>query len=182
VLRIGVAVAIPSLKPEIEIACLAAPKATTAGPWRLRAWILHEYLLSPTYILSGEDGVEVDLGDVGNLSAIFSSIYPDQGWLSDLFNWFIRLAGLHRQWPWRENCDSNILQIAWSLSATLPCDKYYALCGVLGLKKLKCVSSHTESEAFQAVILALTQAGRLSWLYAIPPAIEPGAFPNQNVR
>jgi hypothetical protein len=119
-------------------------------------------ILSPTYILSGEDGVEVDLGDVGNLSAIFSSIYPDQEWLSDLFNWFIRLASLHRLWLWRENCDSNILQIAWSLSATLPCDKYYALCGVLRLKKLKCVSSHTESEAFQAVILALTQAGRLS--------------------
>jgi hypothetical protein len=171
-------VTIPSLKSEIETACLAALKAIGAGPWRSRARIFQEYLLSPTYILSGKDGVEVDLGDVGNLSAIFSSIYPDQEWLSDLFNWFIRLASLHRLWLWRENCDSNILQIAWSLSAILPCDKYFALCEVLRLK-LKCVSSHTESEAFQAVILALTQAGRLSWLYAIPPAIEPGAFPNQ---
>jgi len=68
--------------------------------------------------------------------------------------------------------DANILQMASELEATVPCDRYYALCGILRLKRIQYNSNHTADRAFYTIIEALTKAGRLSWLYEIPPRIE----------
>jgi len=70
--------------------------------------------------------------------------------------WGQRLVNLRTSWLAYKICDSNVLQMSTSLSATLPCDKYYALCGVLRLKELEYDSSHSEFQALRAVVLALT--------------------------
>jgi hypothetical protein len=62
--------------------------------------------------------------------------------------------------------------MASELEATVPCDRYYALCGILRLKRIQYSSNHTADRALHTIIEALTKAGRLSWLYAIPPRIE----------
>jgi hypothetical protein len=64
-----------------------------------------------------------------------------------------------------------VLQLASTLSATVPSDKYYALCGMLRLKHVKPNSSHSADDALGVVVEALLQKGRMSWLYAVPPAL-----------
>jgi hypothetical protein len=160
------------LSPELEAECIDTLKILNAGEWRKRAWIFQEILLSKEYILSGEDGVEIKLGDAATIAYLLFQRYPQHKGLGEFASWCRRLFRLRLYYFEYKICPSNLLQLASSLEATLPCDKYYALCGLLRLKTLKYDSSHSERQALESVILALTKAGRLSWLSAIPPAIN----------
>lgn len=161
-----------SLSPELESRCIDTLKAISRGEWRKRAWIFQEILLSKEYILSGEDHIEIKLGDASTIAHLLFQRYPDHGWLGEFASWCRRLFRLRRYYFAYKICPSNVLQLASSLESTLPCDKYYALCGLLRLKNLPYNSSHSERQALESVILALTKAGRLSWLSAIPPSIN----------
>ncbi|KAK7978612.1 hypothetical protein PG988_006102 [Apiospora saccharicola] len=46
-----------------------------------------------------------------------------------------------------EPCDANVLQMASVLTATVPSDRYYALCGILHLKRVKPNASHSADKA-----------------------------------
>lgn len=161
-----------SLSPHLGMRCIETLRAISNGEWRKRAWIFQEILLSKEYILSGEDQVEIKLGDASTIAHLLFQRYPDHGWLGEFASWSRRLFRLRRYYFGYKICPSNVLQLASTLDATLPCDKYYALCGLLRLKSLPYDSSHSERQALEAVILALTKAGRLSWLSAIPPSIN----------
>lgn len=165
-----------SLSPELESCCIETLKAIDSGGWRKRAWIFQEILLSKEYILSGEDQIEIKLGDAATIAHLLFQRYPDHRWLGEFASWCRRLFRLRLYYFGYKICPSNILQLASSLEATLPCDKYYALCGLLRLKNLEYNSSHSEHQALESVILALTKSGRLSWLSAIPPSIDGKIF------
>jgi len=67
--------------------------------------------------------------------------------------------------------EATILQLAQDLESTVPSDKYYALCGILGLTEVRYDAEHTAEEALNNVISALTRQGRLGWMYAIPSGV-----------
>lgn len=92
---------------------------------------------------------------------------------------------MHDFWSWCKQCltlrefyadgcdmEATLLQLAENLESTLPCDKYYALSGILGLTSLKYNSEHTAEEALDNIISTLTRLGRMGWMYAIPSSVQ----------
>jgi hypothetical protein len=159
------------IAPEVESLCLDALQALWNGEWRKRAWIFQEILLSERYILTWGDTAEVyhiDLERIGYITAFLHARHPQRVWLYDFWSWCKRCACIRQFYT--EDCDmgATILPLAESLVATIPCDKYYALCGILGLETIQYNPLHTAEEAMDVVIAALTLHGRMGWVYAIP--------------
>ncbi|KAK0726910.1 hypothetical protein B0T26DRAFT_799051 [Lasiosphaeria miniovina] len=166
--------------PEIlEALCLETLAALWNGAWRKRAWIFQEILLSERYILSWGDAAMIayiDLETIGYIAAFLQSRHPEARWLHEFWTWCKQCAYIRQFYA--ENCDmeATIFQLAENLEATLPCDKYYALCGVLGLDGISYDPMHTESQALDNIVSALTRQGRMGWMYAIPPSINEGVL------
>lgn len=163
--------------PALETLCLQTLAALWNGAWRKRAWIFQEILLSERYILSwGNSSVVayIDLATVGYIAAFLQSRHPQKSWLHDFWTWCKRCIYIRQLYS--KNCDleATILQLAVELEATIPCDKYYALCGLLGLDNVQYDPRHTLDQALDAVVAALTRQGRMGWMYAIPPCVQEG--------
>lgn len=166
---------LPDLDPDRELRCLDGLRALAGGVWRRRAWILQEILLSRNYLLSWGPAGWMSLADAGVIAAILSRRHPTDGLIADLATWCRRL------WFLRENfgeaqtfelSDANVLQLSAGLEATVPADKFYALCGVLRLKNIQYNSAHSADAALQHVVSELVRKGRLSWLYAVRPPLQ----------
>ncbi|EXJ73535.1 uncharacterized protein A1O5_03296 [Cladophialophora psammophila CBS 110553] len=160
-----------TMTEELEESCLSSLRSIFAGAWRKRAWIFQEILLSKEYILNDGGGGEIKLSDLGTIASLLFRAHSDKEWLGELASWCRRIFRLRAYYFNYTLCPSNVLQLATSLDATLPCDKYYALCGVLRLKSVQYQITHTEHEALQNILVALTVEGRFSWLCAIPPSL-----------
>jgi Heterokaryon incompatibility protein (HET) len=166
---------LPELTVEWEIQSLEALKSLASGIWRKRAWIFQEILLSRNYLLSWSGSGWMSLASVGVIAAIFSKKHRAEAWLDEFATWCRRLEYLRQYYDRSQSSDlsdANVLQMTSELEATVPGDKYYALCGILRLKSVQYNSSHTADEALHAIIQELTRCGRLSWLYAVPPSLE----------
>ncbi|OAP65313.1 hypothetical protein AYL99_01285 [Fonsecaea erecta] len=159
-----------TLDEELERSCVDSLHSVSMAAWRKRAWIFQEILLSKEYILTDGHGGEIKLSDVGTMTSLLFRTHPDQQWLGELASWCRRIFRLRAYYFNYTLCPSNVLQLAASLEATLPCDKYYALCGILRLKSIQYQSTHTEHDALQNILVTLTAKGRFSWLCAIPPS------------
>ncbi|KAI0152449.1 hypothetical protein F4776DRAFT_659374 [Hypoxylon sp. NC0597] len=165
---------LPDLTPEREHLCLNALRSFTSGAWQRRAWILQEVLLSENYLLSWSASGWMSLSDVGVIAGALSFRHPTELWLGEFANWCRRLWYLRQNYGEAQSfelSDANVLQIAAGLEATVPCDKFYALCGVLRLKSVQYNAQHTADEALQNIVAELVRNGRLSWLYAIRPCL-----------
>ncbi|OTA96076.1 hypothetical protein M434DRAFT_376285 [Hypoxylon sp. CO27-5] len=165
---------LPELTLERERLCLSALKSFASGAWRRRAWILQEILLSENYLLSWSASGWMSLSDVGVIAGALSFRHPMDIWLREFANWCRRLWYLRQNYGESQSfelSDANVLQLAAGLEATVPCDKFYALCGVLRLKTVKYDAGHTADEALQNIVAELVRNGRLSWLYAIRPCL-----------
>ena len=164
---------------ELEEICLATLEALWFGSWRKRAWIFQEILLSARYMLSWGDSSSVaymDLGTVGYIAAFLHQRHPSKIWLKDFWTWCKHCQCLREFYSDKCDMEATILQLAQDLESTVPCDKYYALCGVLGLSEVGYDSGHSAETALTNVISALTKQGRLGWIYAIPSAIGGSAI------
>lgn len=165
---------LPHLEAEQVQRCLDVLRSFTAGLWRRRAWILQEVLLSQNYLLSWSPTGWMSLADVGVIAGGLFRDYPKETWLGDFAHWCRHLWYLRQNYGEAQTfelCDANVLQLAAGLEATVPADKFYALCGILRLK-VQYDARHSADEAFQNVISELVRKGRLSWLYAIRPPIQ----------
>lgn len=167
---------LPDISVENEQKCLECLKAFAAGIWRRRAWILQEILLSQNYLVSWDDhGSWLRLSDIGVIAAALFQRNPGEKWAGEFADWCRRLWYLREYYgeaQLYELSDANIIQLAANQEATVPSDKYYALCGILRLKDVKTNSGHTADEALHTIISALIRKGRMSWLYAIPPTLN----------
>ncbi|KAK8134788.1 heterokaryon incompatibility protein [Apiospora sp. TS-2023a] len=169
--------ALPATLPEeIQLAALEALRELCHSTWRQRAWILQEILLSRNYLISWDDtGRCLSLADTGVIAALLFRQNPREPWLDEYASWCRRLWFVRQNYEGgraNELCDANVLQMASMLAATVPSDRYYALCGILQLKGVKPDASHSADEALDVVVRALTEEGRMSWLYAVPPAVQ----------
>ncbi|KAI1080456.1 hypothetical protein F5B20DRAFT_97915 [Whalleya microplaca] len=165
---------LPDLTPEREHLCLDALKSFTSGAWQRRAWILQEVLLSENYLLSWGASGWMSLSDVGVIADALSFRHPAKLWLRQFSNWYRRLWYLRQNYGEAQSFElsnANVLQLAAGLEATVPCDKFYALCGVLRLKSVQYNPGHTADETLQNIVAELVRNGRLSWLYAIRPCL-----------
>jgi hypothetical protein len=162
-----------SLDSDLELAVLDALRRLSNATWRSRAWILQEILLSQNYLLTWDDSGEwLSLPSVGTMAAVVFRQNLQETWLDDFASWCRRLWYLRQNYDESQTyelCDANVLQLASGLAATVPSDKYYALCGILRLKHVKPDSSHTADQALEAILNALVNEGRMSWLYAVLP-------------
>ena len=165
---------IPRLTPEREHRCLDALRSFTSSPWRRRAWILQEVLLSESYLLSWGPTGWMSLADVGVIAGVLFHRHPMYAWLGDFADWCRRLWYLRQNYSEAQSSelsDANVLQLSTGLEATVPADRFYALCGILRLKKLQYDAKHSADEALRNVISELVRNGRLSWLYAVRPPL-----------
>ncbi|PSS18868.1 hypothetical protein M430DRAFT_19457 [Amorphotheca resinae ATCC 22711] len=166
---------LPALTEERENDCLRVLRSFASGIWRRRAWIFQEILLSRNYLVSWSQSGWTSLANIGVIASILFRRQPKETWLDEFASWCRRLEYLRQYYSnhqFSDLSDANVLQMSSELEATVPCDKYYALCGVLRLKRVQYNSTHTADRALHAIIDALTQCGRLSWLYAIPPSVQ----------
>ncbi len=130
---------LPDLDPDRELRCLNALRALADGAWRRRAWILQEILLSRNYLLSGSPAGWVPLADAGVIAAVFSRRHPADVLVADLATWCRRLWFLRQNFGEAQTfelSDANVLQLSAGLEATIPADKFYALCGILRIKNV----------------------------------------------
>ena len=165
------------ITPELEDCCLETLQALWNGDWRKRAWIFQEILLSERYILLWGDATGVfhlDLETIGHIAAFLHTRHPQKVWLHQFWSWCKRCVYIRQFYS--ESCDmeATLLQLAQDLESTIPCDKYYALCGILGLDNVQYNPLHTAEQALDSVVAALTREGRMGWMYAIPPSITDG--------
>ncbi|KAH6867981.1 hypothetical protein BKA58DRAFT_186560 [Alternaria rosae] len=164
------------LDSELETSALGALKILCDATWRERAWILQEILLSQNYLLTWDDSGEwLSLADTAVIAALLYRRNLEETWLDGFASWCRRLWYLRQNYDEAQTyelCDANVLQLASTLSATVPSDKYYALCGMLRLKHIKPNPEHNANEALVVIVDALVQEGRMSWLYAVPPSLE----------
>ena len=115
----------------------------------------------------------MSLADVGIIASVLFHRHPVHEWLGDFANWCRHL------WYLRQNSDAqsselsdvNVLQFSVGLEATVPADRFYALCGILRLRELRYDARHSADKALQNVISELVRNGRLSWLYAVRPPL-----------
>lgn len=167
---------LPLLDPELEASALNALKILCHATWRDRAWILQEILLSQNYLLTWDDSGEwISLSDTAVIAALIFRRNLEEQWLDEFASWCRRLWYLRQNYDEAQTyelCDANVLQLASTLSATVPSDKYYALCGMLRLKHVKPNPNHSADEALGVIVDALVQEGRMSWLYAVPPTLR----------
>ncbi len=166
-----------SIPPSLEELCLKTLEALWNGTWRKRAWIFQEILLSERYLLAWGDAASVaymELGTVGYIAAFLQARHPYKLWLTDLWTWCKQCTHLREFYSDRCDMEATLLQLAEHLESTVPCDKYYALCGVLGLPDVRYDSTHSTEEALDNVIAALTRQGRMGWMYALPPGFQEG--------
>ncbi|GIZ40937.1 hypothetical protein CKM354_000425700 [Cercospora kikuchii] len=164
-----------SISTELEEACLQVLEALWSGPWRKRAWIFQEILLSAKYMLVWGDASSVaymSLATVGRIAAFFYSIHPEMTWLHEFWTWCKQCHCLREFYSEKCDMEATLLQLAENLNSTLPCDKYYALCGILGLSDVKYDSQHSAEQALSNIISHLTKQGRMGWMYAVPPSIS----------
>ncbi|KIW89291.1 uncharacterized protein Z519_10144 [Cladophialophora bantiana CBS 173.52] len=136
----------------------------------VRRGVYEEILLSKEYILNDGGGGEIKLSDLGTIASLLFRTHSGKEWLGELASWCRRIFRLRAYYFNYTLCPSNVLQLTTSLDATLPCDKCSALCGVLRLKSIQYQNTHTEHEALQNILVALTVEGRFSWRCAIPPS------------
>ena len=165
---------LPELTEEGEHQCLNVLRSFTSGPWRRRAWIMQEILLSQDYLVSWDAGGWMSLADIGVIASVLFYRYPVHAWLGDFASWCRRLWFLRQNYGEAQSfelSDANVIQLSEGLEATVPADKFYALCGILRLKRLRYDAKHTADEALQNVISELVGNGRLSWLYALRPPL-----------
>ena len=166
---------VASIPPSLEQACLDSLEALWKGSWRKRAWIFQEILLSARYMLSWGDKSTVaymELGTVGRIAAFLHQRYPEKGWLHDFWSWCKQCHCLREFYAEKLDMEATVLQLAEHLEATVACDKYYALCGILGLKDVLYNANHSAEEALNQILSALTKQGRMGWMYAIPPSVS----------
>jgi hypothetical protein len=166
---------LPELGQEREDECLKALRSFASGTWRRRAWIFQEILLSRNYLVSWSQTGWTSLARIGVIAGIFFQKQPKEIWLEEFAIWCRRVEYLRQYYgttKFSNLSDTNVLQIAIELEATVTCDKYYALCSILRLKHVQYNPSHTADRALHAIVEALTKSGRLSWLYAVPPSVE----------
>jgi len=166
---------LPEIDSELEASALNALKILCHATWRERAWILQEILLSQNYLLTWDDsGDWLSLADTAVVAALLFRRNLEETWLDEFASWCRRLWYLRQNYDEAQTyelCDANVLQLASTLSATVPSDKYYALCGMLRLKHVKPNPRHSANEAIDVIVDALVQEGRMSWLYAVPPSL-----------
>ncbi|CAN9309948.1 unnamed protein product [Alternaria sp. RS040] len=166
---------VASIPPSVEQACLDSLEALWKGSWRKRAWIFQEILLSARYMLSWGDKSTVaymELGTVGRIAAFLHQRHPDKSWLHDFWSWCKQCHCLREFYTEKLDMEATVLQLAEHLEATVACDKYYALCGILGLKDVVYNANHNAEEALNEILSALTKQGRMGWMYAIPPSVS----------
>jgi len=166
---------LPEIDSELETLALNALRILCHATWRERAWILQEILLSRNYLLTWDDSGEwLSLADTAVIAALLYRRNLEETWLDEFASWCRRLWYLRQNYDEAQTyelCDANVLQLASTLSATVPSDKYYALCGMLRLKDVKPNPAHSANEALEVIVNALVQEGRMSWLYAVPPSL-----------
>jgi len=166
---------LPEIDSELETSALDALRILCHSTWRERAWILQEILLSQNYLLTWDDSGEwLSLADTAVIAALLYRRNLGETWLDEYASWCRRLWYLRQNYDEAQTyelCDANVLQLASTLSATVPSDKYYALCGMLRLKRVKPNPGHSANEALEVIVNALVQEGRMSWLYAVPPSL-----------
>lgn len=164
------------LDSDLETSALNAPRILCHATWRERAWILQEILLSQNYLLTwGDSGDWLSLADTAVIATLLYRRNLEETWLDEFASWCRRLWYLRQNYDEAQTyelCDANVLQLASTLSATVPSDKYYALCGMLRLKHIKPNPEHNANEALAVIVDALVQEGRMSWLYAVPLSLE----------
>ena len=166
---------LPDLSQDREDDCLRALSSFASGTWRRRAWIFQEILLSRRYLVSWSQSEWTSLANIGVIAGLLLQKKSNEVWLEEFASWCRRVEYLRQYYGTSAFCDlsdANVLQMASELEATVACDKYYALCGILRLKRVQYNSSHTADRALHTIVEALTKAGRLSWLYAVPPHPE----------
>ena len=114
------------------------------------------------------------LDDIGVIATAFFYRHPSEQWICQLGDWCRRLWYLRQFYreEMHELNDANVLQLAYELEATIPSDKYFALCGILRLKSVKSDAKVSADQALHIVMGALFKQGRMSWLYAIPRALK----------
>jgi hypothetical protein len=166
---------LPDLSQQREDTCLRALKSFASGAWRRRAWIFQEILLSRKYLVSWSLSGWTSLAKIGVIAGLLFQKNSKEIWLEEFATWCLRVEYLRQYYEttsFSDLSDANILQMASGLEATVACDKYYALCGMLRLKRVQYDSTHTADRALHTIVEALTKAGRMSWLYAVPPSVE----------
>lgn len=166
---------LPLLDPELEVAAINAMRVFCHSNWRQRAWILQEILLSQNYIITWNDtGNWLSIADTGVIAGLLFRRNIQERWLDDFATWCRRLWYLRQNYETQtyELCDANVLQLASGLNATVPSDKYYALCGMLRLKHVQPNPTHSADQALGVIVDVLVSKGRMSWLYAVPAAIQ----------
>ncbi|KAK8078497.1 hypothetical protein PG996_004667 [Apiospora saccharicola] len=106
------------------------------------------------YLLGRHGALPLPLADTGVIAALLfrqNRQNPQERWLDEYPS-----PGARRLWFVRQNyeggrvdepCDANVLQMASVLTATVPSDRYYALCGILHLKRVKPNASHSADKA-----------------------------------
>jgi len=157
------------------MSALNALKILCHATWRERAWILQEILLSQNYLLTWDDtGEWLSPADTAVVAALLYRWNLKETWLDEFASWCRRLWYLRQNYDEAQTyelCDANVLQLASTLSAKVPSDKYYALCGMLRLKNVKPNPAHSANEALEVIVNALVQECQMSWLYAVPPSL-----------
>jgi len=172
---------------EIETLALNTLQTLWDSPWRKRAWIFQEILLSEQYILSwGEDnGAQIaymSLEEIGRVVSWLHHRGPGIPWLTDFWTWCKQCLILQRFYAADCDMEATIFQLADNLEATIPCDKYYALCGILNLSDVTYSHKDSPDQALDKMIAALTAQGRMGWLYCIPPGAPEGiVFSSQHM-
>jgi hypothetical protein len=165
---------VAAIPPSLEQACLDSLEALWKGSWRKRAWIFQEILLSARYMLSWGDRSTVaymELGTVGRIAAFLHQRHPEEAWLHEFWSWCKQCHCLREFYSEKLDMEATVLQLAEHLEATVSCDKYYALCGILDLKDVLYNATHSAEQALDQILSALTKQGRMGWMYAIPPSV-----------
>ncbi|KAK0755058.1 hypothetical protein B0T18DRAFT_400589 [Schizothecium vesticola] len=172
---------------EVENLAVSTLESLWNSPWRKRAWIFQEILLSEKYLLSwAEDSrsliAYMDLEQVGLVAAWLHHRRPSLLWLADFWTWCKQCLLLRRFYSAGCDIEATIFQLADNLEATIPCDKYYALCGILNLGDITYSPIDTADQALDKMVTALTKQGRMGWLYSIPPSVREGiVFSSQHM-
>jgi hypothetical protein len=166
---------LPDLNQGRENDCLRALRSFAFGSWRRRAWIFQEILLSRSYLVSWSQSGWASLANIGVIAGLLFQKESKEIWLEEFASWCRRVEYLRQYYEktsFSDLSDANVLQMASELEATVPCDKYYALCGILRLKRVQYNSTHTADRALHTIVEALMKVGRLSWLYAVLPPVD----------
>lgn len=82
---------LPELTEEGEHQCLNVLRSFTSGPWRRRAWIMQEILLSQNNLVSWDARGWMSLADIGVIASVLFYRYPVYAWLGDFASWCRRL-------------------------------------------------------------------------------------------